>query len=402
MKKRLSVLLAFALAISSVMPANATEAKAIDEVSDNTVVQDIETESSEAPVSDEDSEIKDLTYADENGSEILSSDDIAINKLVEEISFVIKEDKAYIKSYWGILPKFVIPESRKFNDDTVHLIEGLYPEAFKDANALKTVSMSNVIDEVGKNCFIGATSLNKINISEKLTYIPEGCFNYCDSLKKIYIPKAVKTIKSYAFTSSCNTIHDVYYSGSEADWNNISIKSHNEMLEGARIHYNASFSDYEKDNDFSNPPKNDSNKDNSWINYNSVITFSGKKVNAKDFGTITISYNGNEYTASKIKINRKKQLFQITNITPKDKSVRKYLKQLTKGDNGLSYTIKPYEFSSNDTVKVKLDRNNDLKSVKVKLPQKLYRCKKTEYSYDASSKTINFQGGNLSGNYILK
>lgn len=46
------------------------------------------------------------------------------------------------------------------------------------------------------------------------------------------------SIGSYAFYG-CESLTDVYYSGSEADWNSIDIGSYNEDLTNADIHYNS-------------------------------------------------------------------------------------------------------------------------------------------------------------------
>lgn len=432
MKKRLAVLLALMLSMSMSIPmpagadelievsANDIAGEEVIGISDNAVEEEgtettagaesdndiiAEEVSDITELADEDSEISDTIYTYEDGNELSTADTEAeLSRLIQSVQFKTSGNNAYIKEYWGVVSKYIMPETITLGvtERKNYKIVGICEYAFKDANALETVSMSNIIEDAGENCFIGATSLNKINISEKLSYIPEGCFLYCENLKKIYIPKTVKSISKNAFSSSCNIIHDVYYGGSESDWKDIDIQEHNEMLEGARFHYNSSFGDYYKDNNFSNPPEKYVEKDDYWIKYNSVITFPGRKIKAKDFGDITISYNGQEYTASKIKINKKKQLFQITNIGPKDKSLRKHLKKSTKGDKGLTYTIMPYEVSTYDTVKVKLDKNNNLKSVKIKFENKYYKCKKTEYDYYPEINGISFKGDNLTGYYIIK
>ena len=51
------------------------------------------------------------------------------------------------------------------------------------------------------------------------------------------IPYGVECIGDYAF-SSCNSLTDVYYTGTESDWAGITVKSGNENLTGTNIHYN--------------------------------------------------------------------------------------------------------------------------------------------------------------------
>lgn len=60
----------------------------------------------------------------------------------------------------------------------------------------------------------------------------------CSSLTSITIPDSVTSIGDSAF-DDCSSLTDVYYSGSEYQWNNINIGSANSCLTGAYIHYNA-------------------------------------------------------------------------------------------------------------------------------------------------------------------
>jgi hypothetical protein len=49
--------------------------------------------------------------------------------------------------------------------------------------------------------------------------------------------KNVKTIYSMAF-AGCGSITDVYYAGTEAEWNAITVENSNARLTDANIHYN--------------------------------------------------------------------------------------------------------------------------------------------------------------------
>ena len=62
-------------------------------------------------------------------------------------------------------------------------------------------------------------------------------FGGCKSLPSIYIPKSIKSIETEAF-SCCDSLTDVYYEGSEEDWEKIVVESGNDCLTGATIHFN--------------------------------------------------------------------------------------------------------------------------------------------------------------------
>ena len=65
---------------------------------------------------------------------------------------------------------------------------------------------------VGNNAFEGALALNKVAIPESVTEIGEGAFR------------------------SCSKLTDVYYAGTQAQWDDVLIKSGNNSLLGATLH----------------------------------------------------------------------------------------------------------------------------------------------------------------------
>ena len=85
--------------------------------------------------------------------------------------------------------------------------------------------------------FHTCTSLSSVTIGNGVTSIGGGAFNNCYSLNSIVIPDSVTTIDSSAFWN-CNSLSDVYYIGSEEQWNAIYIGPDNDELKSATIHYN--------------------------------------------------------------------------------------------------------------------------------------------------------------------
>ena len=76
-----------------------------------------------------------------------------------------------------------------------------------------------------------------------ITEIEGATFAHCTSLKSVTIPNSVNSISYDAFYN-CESLTDVYYNGTEEEWNNISISSSgNDTLLNATIHYNVSTSD---------------------------------------------------------------------------------------------------------------------------------------------------------------
>ena len=80
--------------------------------------------------------------------------------------------------------------------------------------------------------------LTAITIGNKISEIKDYAFGCCENLASVTIPTSVTRIRSSAFTD-CDSLTDVYYAGSEAEWNAITIDSSNECLTNATIHYNS-------------------------------------------------------------------------------------------------------------------------------------------------------------------
>ena len=80
-----------------------------------------------------------------------------------------------------------------------------------------------------------------MTIPNSVTSIGDSAFENCDSLTSIIIPDSVTSIGYRAF-SDCTSLTDVYYTGTEAQWNEMkaNIGSENDYLLNATIHYNYS------------------------------------------------------------------------------------------------------------------------------------------------------------------
>ena len=69
-----------------------------------------------------------------------------------------------------------------------------------------------------------------------MTSIEKFAFYNCTSMTSITIPNSVTSIGGNAFYN-CSTLTDVYYDGSEEEWNKITIATNNTPLQNATIHF---------------------------------------------------------------------------------------------------------------------------------------------------------------------
>ena len=110
--------------------------------------------------------------------------------------------------------------------------------AFYDCNSLTSITIPNSVTSIGSSAFCDCYSLTSVTIGNSVTSIGTEAFLDCSSLRSITIPNSVTSIGCAAF-GGYNSLSDVYYSGSDNEWNNISIADGNYDLLNATIHYNS-------------------------------------------------------------------------------------------------------------------------------------------------------------------
>ncbi|MBR2351281.1 MAG: leucine-rich repeat protein [Clostridia bacterium] len=110
-------------------------------------------------------------------------------------------------------------------------------EAFYGCVALTDINLPDSITSIGDWAFADCTSLTSIAIPDSVTSIGYGVFSDCTGLTSVVIGDSVTSIGKWAF-ADCTNLKDVYYTGTEAEWAEISIGSYNTNLKNATIHYN--------------------------------------------------------------------------------------------------------------------------------------------------------------------
>ena len=109
--------------------------------------------------------------------------------------------------------------------------------AFVDCISLTSVTIPDGVTDISERTFSNCTSLTSVTIPDSVTSIGEFAFFNCTSLTSVTIPNRVTSIGESAFRN-CTRLKDVYYTGSQSDWKEISIDSYNDCLRNATIHYN--------------------------------------------------------------------------------------------------------------------------------------------------------------------
>ena len=145
--------------------------------------------------------------------------------------------------------------------------------AFAGCTSLTNVTIGNSVTSIGYETFFGCSSLTGFSVDEINPYYASdanGClynknktaliqypignkrtsfsipnhvtridyhaFYRCTSLTSVMIPDSVWFIGAYAF-NNCSSLKDVYYTGTEEQWNRITIEEYNNPLLNATINY---------------------------------------------------------------------------------------------------------------------------------------------------------------------
>ena len=113
-------------------------------------------------------------------------------------------------------------------------VTSLCDYAFQNCKNLSSVTLPTSLQQIGVHTFKGCTSLQEVEIPNGITALPEGML-LNSAVTTITLPKSLNTIGNAALNSI--SLKEIYYSGSELDWQEITIGENNSTLEQAVIHY---------------------------------------------------------------------------------------------------------------------------------------------------------------------
>lgn len=108
--------------------------------------------------------------------------------------------------------------------------------AFNGCKKLQSVTLSDNISLIDREMFEGCKNLPSIVIPDGVTKIGMDAFSSCSSLKSVSLPAGITEISYKAF-ENCEGITDVYFRGTESQWEQVKIYPSNDNLISANIHF---------------------------------------------------------------------------------------------------------------------------------------------------------------------
>lgn len=108
--------------------------------------------------------------------------------------------------------------------------------AFYSCSKLKKIDIPDGVTSIGHSAFKWCNSLITVTLGNSVNIIDNYAFDGCSSLTNITIPSGIKRVANSAFRD-CMNLSDVYYGGSQKQWNDINIGDDNTMFQYANVHF---------------------------------------------------------------------------------------------------------------------------------------------------------------------
>lgn len=116
-------------------------------------------------------------------------------------------------------------------------------DAFNECSNLTGINLPEGVTTIGGGAFWSCSCLNSIEIPEGVTVIQPNVFRGASGIQRVALSKSLKGVLGNAF-DGCTNLKEVFYAGSETEWNALPIATGNDPLKNATIYFNSTLDDY--------------------------------------------------------------------------------------------------------------------------------------------------------------
>lgn len=107
---------------------------------------------------------------------------------------------------------------------------------FQFCESLETVILEEGVEELGYAAFWDCPAIKNVVLPDTLKTVGMNAFGGCVELESLVIPASVEKFDMYA-VCYCPKLKDIYYKGTQEQWNEIEIAEENEELKAIPVHY---------------------------------------------------------------------------------------------------------------------------------------------------------------------
>ena len=167
-------------------------------------------------------------------------------QIIDGINYCLDEETktAEVIEKDGYEGDIIIPETVVFNE-VIYRVTSIEDYAFAFCENLKSITIPNSVNIIGKSAFCGCKLLTAITIPNSVKSIGYGTFKFCYSLIAITIPHGVTSIGACAFEDCkslrtitipnsiesiereafycCKSLQAIRYGGTIAQWKKINL-----------------------------------------------------------------------------------------------------------------------------------------------------------------------------------
>ncbi|MBE6675621.1 MAG: leucine-rich repeat domain-containing protein [Ruminococcaceae bacterium] len=137
----------------------------------------------------------------------------------------------YLVAYTGEDSEIVLPRYKEKRYE-------IFQYAFNNNATITSITIPDCVTKIGAYAFERCTNLRNVVLGEGVRVIDECAFFDCSTLESVHLGAKVAVIDTDAF-SKCYAISNIYYTGTENEWNLIDFGRFNAIYDNdATIHYN--------------------------------------------------------------------------------------------------------------------------------------------------------------------
>ena len=142
-------------------------------------------------------------------------------------------NEAMIIDYFGTASTLTLPETLGG-----YTVTAIGEQAFSGNDTLQSLTVPGTVQYLYDGAIADCWALKFVLLQDGLKKIGDGAFRYDYTLKRVVIPASVEAIGAGVF-AECGELTDVFFGGTEEQWNAVEKGDSNEVLFGARIHFAA-------------------------------------------------------------------------------------------------------------------------------------------------------------------